>query len=70
MDLGEIGGKGAQEVEHDHWADLVDSDESSSNEQSKDEQKNIADKHSMHGVQSDSDYESESNTSHPQKKHR
>ena len=68
MDLGEIGGEGAQEVEHDHWADLVDSDESSCDEQSEDEQENIADKHSMHGVQSDSDYESESNTSHPQKK--
>lgn len=63
MDLGEIGGEGAQEVEKDQWADLVDDNGSSDSEQSEDEQE-------LAGPQSDSDDQSEGESRRPQKTRR
>ena len=63
MDLGEIGGEGAQEVKKDQWADLVDDNRSSDSEQSEDEQE-------LAGPQSDLDDQSEGESRRPQKTRR
>ena len=60
MDLGQIGGEGAQEVKKDQWANLVDDNGSSDSEQSEDEQE-------LSGPQSDSDDQSEGESRCPQK---
>ena len=60
MDLGEIGGEGAQEVKKDQWADLVDDNGSSDSKQSEDKQE-------LAGPQSDLDDQSEAELRHPQK---